>query len=212
MNYWKVIYDGYDKTTKWSKIIFNVIANATPIEKTYLAFIFIMFFSFMWLYFNHMELAFYVFGLSEVLFILKFNELKKRLMLDEYGDPNMAQSPPDNFGRKGSRYMMFKRYLKDRHVDKSHVNDCFELIDMQIDIALSEGLLGKKFIGFLAGILLGFMGAIWKQLDDPYLFYSGFSIVIFGGLLFMLMSMIPSKLEKMKEMKYFMLLYCKEFK
>ncbi len=153
---------------------------------------------------------FVVFG--ELGLIFQIGKLKNKFIKNEFGDVSQSQTPHDDKNHKTSRYLTFKKALEDNWVTKKHVQDCQELIDLQIDIASSEGLLRKKFSRFvIGGIGLGILGIFWSKIDVLYLIYISAILIPISLLIYFVLYLIPSKLEKLKEMKYFMLLYSREF-
>lgn len=148
-----------------------------------------------------------IFELSALLLLEK---LKDRIVLDQYGDPKESQVPPETKGHRSTRYLMFKKKLASENITKSHVEDCFDLVDIQIDMTSSSGSLYKKYSNFVIGLFAGLLVAIWRELNLDELVLIGISIFFVSILIMVILSLFPSKLEKLKEMKYFMHLYCRE--
>jgi hypothetical protein len=156
------------------------------------------------------ETSFILIIVGEIGLLYKFDKLKQALVLNEYGDPNIAQTPHNDLNHQTSRYLMFKQELSSNHVTKSHVKDCFELVETQIDISESTGTSVRKFSSFGFGIFLGVLGTFWKKLETTELIYVGLTLLAVGIFVGFIISLFPSRIEKLKEMKYFMQLYRRE--
>jgi len=156
------------------------------------------------------EISFYLIVVGEIGMIYKLDKLKKALVLNEYGDPNIAQTPHDDVEHKTSRYLMFKQELCHNNIAKSHVIDCFDLVETQIDISESAGNSVRTFSNFGFGVLLGILATFWKKLETTDLIYVGLTLLVVGVFIGIVISLFPSRIEKLKEMKYFMQLYCRE--
>jgi len=105
---------------------------------------------------------------------------------------------------------MFKQELSNNHISKSHIKDCFDLVETQIDISQSTGTSMQRFSSFSFGIFLGILGTFWKKLETTELVYVSLTLLAIGIFIAFIISLFPSKIEKLKEMKYFMQLYCRE--
>ena len=73
-----------------------------------------------------------------------------------------------------------------------------------------SGALAKRFAGFVVGLLVGMIGSQWGNLKPTELLAAGMVFVVIGLLMVSILSVIPSKHEKLLEMKYFMRLFCRE--
>lgn len=212
MNHWKIIFNCYERATKWHKFLIGAFLNAHILEKILFASLVLIFGISMHEHISNRSWGFYVLCISAVVLSYMINRMKQNYVFSSFGDPEFSQAPPDGKRYKESRYMQFKRMLEDNHIDKSVVDECLPLADMQIGMASTEGLLGKKLFSLLIGISLGFWAAVLRQLDENGLVAMGVAIFLIGSMLMLFISIIPSKIENMKEMKYFMMLYCREEK
>ncbi len=211
MNNWNIIWQGYHSNASLKKLVADVIRRGTVIEKGYLLVCLAGLVCGAVSYFFHNFIAGLMLAIvGEIGLLQKLKELKQRLILSEFGEPDKLQMPPDE--EYQTRYLLFKTALEDRSLIKSDVSDCFNLVDMQIDIAASSGLTVKKLSGVLVGFLAGIGGAVWDKMKPEQLLIVAFLLFVAWLFAAMLFSIFPSKIEKLKEMKYFMMLYCKETK
>ena len=152
------------------------------------------------------------FGLmiSELMVFLLLDRLKKKMFEREFGDVGTSQAPPEDREHQATRYLLFKSRLLQSHVTKSHVEECFDLVDIQIEVAAARGELPRKVFGFAGGVVTGMLGAVWAKSDISDVLIVLVIFVVVAIALWFLLSLFPSKVERLKEMKYFMKLYCRE--
>ncbi len=174
MNPWKVIWNSYYEKSTTLKFFKNVYGISTRKEKIILSVLAFFFFtgiaSLLILPVVNLpisqEILFWFVVFGELGLIFQIGKLKNKFIKNEFGDVSQSQTPHDDKNHKTSRYLLFKKALEDNWVTKKHVQDCQELIDVQIDIASSEGLLRKKFSRFvIGGIGLGILGIFWSKID-----------------------------------------------
>ncbi|VEP14774.1 hypothetical protein H1P_2860007 [Hyella patelloides LEGE 07179] len=82
---------------------------------------------------------------------------------------------------------------------------------MEINIVLADKINARKTdLKFLLAFILGIISTIWKQLkiEDILVIFLLFCLVFY--LVVVISYLMPSKIEKAKELKYFILLYCRE--
>lgn len=210
MNSWREVWNGYfDHSNRW-KVLVETYLHAPWSDRIFLIVVTAGFFLSGWCYFVFFRPALFATMAFEGVFLVRLFILKDNLVLEEFGDRDQSQEPPDTDAYRNTRYLMFKKALVGKGLTRSHVADCFELVDIQVDIASTSGQNHKKFFGFSIGVFLGLLGAVWRGTGGAELFYAGTSILAVGLLGTILISAFPSKIEQLKEMKYFMKLYCRE--
>lgn len=209
MNSWKIIWQSYHNTATFSKILSNILRRATWFDKIFLIVCLIGIITSLILnvILDSKSWGFFLLFISEASLLLKFESFKNNLVLLEYGDPDLSNVPPE---QDKTRYLIFKYELEARGVTKTHVESCFDLADSQIAIASSSNTNLKSFLKFSSGVLVGFLGVIWRNVNTPQLILIACSLLLFGLFIGILLFFIPSQLEKLKEMKYFMMLFCRE--
>ena len=221
MNPWKIIWNAYHENSTTPKFLKNVLSISTRKEKIILFILAIFFFTGIVLLLISPVVSlpissaiyFWFVVLGELGLIFQIEKQRRSFIKNEFRDVSQLQTPHDDKCHKTSRYLTFRKILEENSVTSKHVQDCQELIDLQIDIASSEGLIRKKFGNFvIGGIFLGVLGTFWSKLEIPELIYIFATLILISALIYFVLYLIPSKLEKLKEMKYFMLLYHREFK
>jgi hypothetical protein len=143
--------------------------------------------------------------IGEAVFLFQLDALKNSLITNGYDDKN--NPPLSEVHQQSTRYLMFEKQLKNKNVDAKSVIECNELIDMQIDISATDTNLFQKQITFLIGLLAGILATLWKGLDVKSLILISFAIIGIALIFSVAASILPSKTAKLKELKYFMLLY-----
>jgi len=175
-----------------------------------LLFLCITFLSGCYLHFTHTKeglAALLIIALSELGLLYKLDALKKALIQSEHGDYGQSSVPHDDESHKTSRYLMFKTQLHNQKITKYDVEQCLDLLNAQIDLATSNRKSVDTFSTFSIGMILGILAAFWRDLSSSELIIVGISYIVFAIFIILMLSSIPSKLERLKEMKYFMKLY-----
>ena len=210
INSWKTIFFAYHNDATKTKILTTTWEHSSNLDKFFIVICIIIFVISLYLYLMVSEWYMVVAVLCEVLFLLKINGLKEHLILTEYGGVDNSQAPPSSTSHQSTRYLMFKKNLNDKNITKSHIHECIPLVDLQVDILSTKDNPFKKLSTFIFGLLSGIAAALWKGLDAKSLMLISIPIIAIALIFSAVASIFPSKLEKLKEMKYFMLLYCRE--
>ncbi|EOX1811737.1 hypothetical protein [Vibrio tarriae] len=211
MNHWKLIWESYYYNATLRGLFFDIVKYASWFDRglVLIAFISVVV-SLILVFTSTLFNAIWAVAIGEIILFARLPALKNRLIEAEFGDKDNSFLPHDDHTHQESRYLLFKRSLKSKHITSSHVNDCFDLVDTQIDIASTSGVVLKRFSSFSAGVFLGFCAIVWRKLDSSGLIYVGASLIALCLLIMLVLLMVPTKLERFKELKYFMQLYCKE--
>ena len=143
-----------------------------------------------------------------MLFLLE--KIKDKIFFAENGHPDETMAPPDNDDHRTSRYMLFRKHLKEKNITKSHVEDIFPLVDMKLDLESSRGELPKKYFSFVIGLLAGIAVSLSKNLEMYELALAVISLIVVSYFVLQILWLIPSRTERLKELKYFMKLFCRE--
>jgi hypothetical protein len=212
MNKWKTVWDAYMVSASRARLFSDVIKYASYKDLAYLAFTIVTFFIGLYCFSGGLKYLIIVVVIAELAFLFELTRLKQNLVLGEYGDPSMSQTPHNEDNFKTTRYLMFKKELTDKAANETDVRGCFELIDLQIDAVDFSGINVKRTATFCVGILVGILGAFWRTLTVPDLIISSLTVISVGLLVGFLISLFPSRPEQLNEMKYFMALYCRENK
>ncbi|OCH02039.1 hypothetical protein A6D98_02985 [Aliivibrio fischeri] len=211
MNQWKILWDAYHLNATLSRLLKDIVGHGNKVDKLLLLIGGIIFTFGIVLVFINIQVAVWAVLLGEVIVLYKTDKLRELLILNQFGADNTSQIPHDDKDHKVSRYLMFKKSLREKAIHKSHVESCFELVETQIDIVQSSGSGMKKFASFSSGILIGLLATFWRKLDTNELIYIGIILISFTAFVCFILFLKPSRIEKLKEMKYFMQLYCREY-
>ena len=211
MNQWKILWDAYHLNATLSRLLKDIVGHSNKVDKLLLLLGGMIFFFGIVLVFFNIKVAVWVVLLGEIIVLYKADKLRELLILNQFGSNTSSQVPHDDRDHKVSRYLMFKKSLRENAIHKSHVESCFELIETQIEIAQSSGSGLKKFASFSSGILIGLLATFWRKLDTNELIYIGIILISFTAFVCFILFLKPSRIEKLKEMKYFMQLYCREY-
>jgi hypothetical protein len=146
---------------------------------------------------------------SGIISITLLRHLEDQLILNDYGGQDESHPPLKAY--LINRYLIFKKRLQDKNITKNQLEKCSILIDSQIDIAITDSQGIEKLVIFSLGLLAAALTALWSNADFESAFIiSAVLIVVFIVIMTIRDSFFPSKAKKLKEMKYFMLLYCQE--
>jgi hypothetical protein len=219
---WGIIYKSYyDRATNLN-IFIEKLKIVNPKERMFLIFIFI--FGLVCTYFTiyvpnchrrinivcNQDIYLTIAMICEFIILFYFFIIENRLPIYTYKDKKTklgSYSSDINL----DRYLFFKKNLEEHQIKKKSVEQCLELADMKIDMVSSDKFNARiADLKFLLGFGLGIVGTIWKQLQtrDLLIMFLFFCIVL--CLLTIVSFLIPSKIEKAKELKYFMMLYVAE--
>ncbi|NAX24855.1 hypothetical protein CAG64_05070 [Vibrio sp. V38_P2S17PM301] len=211
MNHWKVIWEAYHKQATTRNLFRSVIISCSNWERAVIAISATFFLYGVISLYWFPNISFWPIGISELVLVLFLSRMKKRLILREFGDLSHHVVPHNDEVHQTSRYLMFKQKLQERSITSNQVSDCMELLDLQIDIADSSGVLRKSFGSFVGGVFLGLITTLGRKLETTELIQTALTAAVAFFLIYLVLYIIPSKLEKLKEMKYFMLLYNREY-
>lgn len=147
---------------------------------------------------------------GELILLVVLDRVKDETFFSEYGHPDRAMVPPDNDEHRVSRYMIFRKGLRDANVTKSHVEDAFSLAEAKLDLESSRGEMPRKYLGFAIGLLAGALVSWSRNLEAQELALAISALVAASFFIVLVLWVIPSRTERLKELKYFMHLYCRE--
>lgn len=146
---------------------------------------------------------------AELFLFLIIEEMKGRVFRSEYGDANTVLGPPEKEWYRGSRFLMFKKKLTDASVTRDHVKNLFDLIDAKIDLENHRNETAKKFLIFASGVATASAVAWTKGLEPKAAIQAAAWFALFCAFIAPFLWVLPSRKERLKELKYFMLLYVK---
>lgn len=147
--------------------------------------------------------------IAEAFFVLVLDHARGKPFASSYGTTDQTMSPAEIEDHRGSRYLIFKNKLTSAGITKSHVNDLFEVLDAKIELETHRNERLNRFLvfvsGFFTALILSWVRGLTPQQLGSALSALAITVLVIGPILWML----PSRREKLKELKYFMRLFVK---
>ncbi len=207
MNQWNNIRAAYFRESTQLRIFRELWRNLTNNERWFIGLVAIVFLgALITSYYSKSVWWLLLAAVSEGGFFIKLESFRNKLIFHEYGSSENI-SPLSNDKNQFSRYLLFKKQLNEQGITNTNISDCFDLIDWQIEIESSDPAGIRKASTFSFGILAGIFAALWKQLDIKALLLIVFSMVMVILFLNLIAILFPANVERLRELKYFMLLY-----
>lgn len=147
--------------------------------------------------------------LSEMFFILIIDQIRGKTFGSVYGSPENTISPAEREGYRASRFLMFKHRLTRASITKSHVNDLFSILDAKIDLETHRNEVFNRFVLFVSGLLTALLITWIKGLEANDSIQVLLWLLLICALVGPALWLLPSRKERLKELKYFMLLYAR---
>lgn len=210
MNCWKEIWTGYHFNATRLEIVKSYYKHSSLIEKIVFLILSVLMFSAAIMYFREQGWWFAILLVIEIPLLIQLMRLKDKYVLNEYGDTSKNIEPPETKNQQSTRYLIFKAKLKELGISNDDVQNCFDLVDAQIDISTSRTS-HKIFSSFIFGVTLGLIGSAFKKLELEGMIKLFFGCLSISYVFYAISSFFLSKLEKLHELKYFMKLYCHEY-
>lgn len=132
---------------------------------------------------------------------------KDKFLRSEFGEYKERNGPPDTQDGSEARYLLFSNDLNDLELSNSHIDDCIEILEAQIRKESAPHFVAEKLTTLIVGIALGLAAAIFRSLDSKAILIS---VLILGGVAViakMIISIFPSKLQQLHELRYFLAIY-----
>jgi hypothetical protein len=117
--------------------------------------------------------------------------------------------PAENEEQRGHRFLMFKKALEEKHLTASHVRDLFEIVQAKEELESQHNVALNKFAIFVSGLLTSASITLIRGLKTDQVAWLVFWISIAALSLAPLFWMLPTRKGRLKELKYFMVLYCR---
>jgi hypothetical protein len=210
MNYWKIVWDAYYQHATRRAYVRELVRLAT--WPTCIAFV--------------IALAIFLFGIADVArqpqrdwpWPMIVGELSLLALVEHvrtarfaatYGSVESGLGPAEEEEQRGYRFLMFKKTLQAAHLTRSHVQDLFEIVDAKEELESQHNIALNKFVIFASGFLTSAALTLIRGLEAGQAAWLMFWISFAGLSLTPLFWMLPTRKGKLKELKYFMVLYCK---
>lgn len=212
MNAWKITWETFFKHSSrrsYAKELWRLSSKTLRVGLIVTALAFIAAIS--WVMHHHLDdwQSMAAILLAELFLFLVIEEMKGRVFRSEYGDIDTVLGPPEKEWYRESRFLMFKKRLTDASVTRNHVKNLFDLIDAKIDLENHRNETAKKFLIFASGVVTASVVAWAKGLEPKTAIQAAAWFSLFCAFIAPFLWVLPSRKERLKELKYFMLLYVK---
>ena len=202
------MWKAYFSKSTGSKFVLGIVFEAGCGAKAILLFLLLCFVASLVFYGVFTEWALFPAMLFELALIFMVDRIKDRSLSNKFSDLRTQEKVPDNYNNKSDRYLVFRNHLKnEEEIPASAVRSCIELVDLQLEMERALVDKRRQAFGFLPGLSLGLLAALWGQLGEEQIFSYGFVVLVLFGVAALGRAMLPSKLNQLYEMKYFMKLY-----
>ena len=210
MNHWKIVWDAYTKgATRWA--FFCELWRLASWKLRIAAFACLV--GFGWGGVEVMqdpgrETPWLLFA-SEFGFLMVLYHVRGELFQREYGSPDSALSPSEAEDYRASRFLMFKAALRAKNITKHHVSDLSDGLAARDELEAQRNGILNRFLAFASGFISATVLTLIRGADGKQQLY--ILLITLGAcvLLVPLLWLIPSRKERMKELKYFLVLYGK---
>jgi len=214
---WVAAWNAYHRISTRRRILKETFLQASQADRALLVVMAILFAASAIVYFccavwgfDHALWALAAMGTSEIALLIRLDRFRESWVSTEFGASGAIMKSPDIANHRDTRYLLFKAGLAKAGVFERQLKDCIELVDLQIDMASTEGGPQKKFTGFMLGVLSGVLSTALHSDKLNAILFNIVVILMLAWLMSEVLSWFPSRLEKMKEMKYFLILYRRE--
>lgn len=148
--------------------------------------------------------------IPQVTFLAILDAVRTKTFTENFGGLPEETAPPESEGYRRDRYVLFRDALKQHDILGSDVKPLVPLIDARLDMEQHHNELMKKFGLFASGILTALVVPWLKGLSglDIGAVVAAFSIILFTTML--ALWLIPSRKARLRELKYFMMMYERE--
>ena len=125
-----------------------------------------------------------------------------------YGSIESNFGPAENEEQRGYRFLMFKNSLRSQHLTASHVRDLFEVVQAKEELESQHNMALGKFGLFVSGFLTSAAITLIRSLQSAQAAWLLVWLAAATLVLAPLFWILPTRKGKLKELKYFMVLYC----
>ena len=210
MNSWKIVWDAYYQQATRRAYVRELVRLAN--WPTRIAFV--------------IALGLFIFGIADVVsepqrewpWPMLVGELSLLALVEHvrtarfaatYGSVQSGLGPAEKEEQREHRFLMFKKSLQNAHLTRSHVQDLFEIVEAKEELESQHNIVLNKFGIFVSGFLTSAAFTLIRGLETGQTAWLMFWISFAGLALTPLFWMLPTRKGKLKELKYFMILYCK---
>lgn len=218
MNQWEVVWKSYMDDCTRIKIFNDAFSSITMLRKSLLSVSLVCFMlsvaAAVYSIFNEEQISknlmFTLFGIFEVIFILMAESAIKNLNRKNYSFQEQAQVPPEDVNHQKMRYLKFRSQLKKANVGGNDIVTIIEILKAREELEEVKGTYVKRFVGFLMTLIIALTVSASKGFESDILFLIFVYGTLIGLFIYAVASMIPAKIERIRELKYFLVMYEKQ--
>jgi len=159
-----------------------------------------------------MYISIILFALFEFTFLFLAERALKNLNHKNYSFLEQSQVPPENLNHQKTRYLKFRSQLKKADIGANSIETIIDVLKAREELEEVSGTYVKRFFGFFMALIITLTVSLIKDFEFEVVKL----IFVFGGLIgfliFAIASMIPAKIERILELKYFLVMYEKQLK
>jgi len=219
MNPWQTTWNTYENDSQRLNILFEMVSNASKLEKTLIVietaiFISSLFYHFI-LHFNNpasvdsLILLAVAVG-SEIFLLHSLDKVKTSYMNGSLLDEDASRLPPEDVNQRRIRYLKFKTELRKNNISKKMLCEIKEALTAKEDLQRESDNYLKRYFGFAAGLIIGLLIKVGGTFSTYEIILTIISISIFSFFVYYLMNIFPSSMGRLKELNYFLVLYSHE--
>ncbi|WP_447937446.1 hypothetical protein [Thermomonas fusca] len=214
MNSWKILWDSYYQgasKSAYAKELWRLSSGLTRalLVVSFLAVVLAV------VYYVRYEStdwkAFPFLLLAEGALILVVDHMRGKRFSDSYGSADSTLSPAEREDHRANRYLIFRSRISGKGLGKSHVDDLFDVLDAKIELENHRNERLNRFLVFVSGFASALAIAWIRGLETQEIAFA-ISVAVVGTLLVgPILWLMPSRKERLKELKYFMKLFSKSY-
>jgi len=156
------------------------------------------------------DAMFLLFALFEMIFLLMAESAVKNLSKKSYSFKEQAQVPPEDTNHQKTRYLKFSLQLKKSKIVAKNIVTLIDILKAREELEEVKGIYVNRFVGFLMALVIAIIVSVIKIVElDVLILICAYGLFI-GFLVFAIASMVPAKIERIRELKYFLVMYEKQ--
>lgn len=146
----------------------------------------------------------------EVIFIISFLKGKDKYVLSKYSKIEIENSTPEKYGYQSVRYLKFRSKLKEANINSDKIDGLLQILKVREQLEAKKGYYSKKFGSFLVAIFIALVVSFIKSYDFNQMIFPALIGIVLSIFAYIIASIIPSPIEKIYELRYFLTIYQKE--
>lgn len=213
---WETVWQGYERHSRRRAIVRDLFHSSTRHERAWLTFLvtlFLFIFSGLMLLiifdpsFLRIFTAAVCMVVVEGLLIWGLKCITDRYVRDVLGGEEIFQVPPDNKHFRRLRYLKFRKYLASLGVGKGMLCDASKALAAKEELEKESDIYLKGYYGFLISAGLAVLVSAARGMDFQKLTFFVIAILEVSFFMYWILAALPGKMERIKELKYFLVLY-----